>query len=111
MRQAMKVMRKFSESERNFLLYQNRLNAKLSENSYNNLLKKAKIAKEKERVAKEKERVAKEIERAAKEKEKAAKEKEKAAKEKERAAKKKALQKIEKLKKALLSQGIDPEKI
>ena len=72
----MQVMRKFSESERNFLLYQNCLNAKFSENSYNKLLKKAKIAKEKERAAKEK-----------------------------------ALQKIEKLKKALLSQGIDPDKI
>ena len=69
MRQAMQVMKRFSENQKNFLLYQSRMNALFKENTYIQELDDALKAKERERKAKERERKAKERERKAKEKE------------------------------------------
>jgi len=67
MRQAMKVLRKFSESETDYLLYQSRLDAVLTYNTWLRDLEDAR--QEKERAQKEKEQAQKEKEQAQKEKE------------------------------------------
>jgi len=63
----MKVLRKFSESETDYLLYQSRLDAVLTYNTWLRDLEDAR--QEKERAQKEKERAQKEKEQAQKEKE------------------------------------------
>ncbi|MCP4351739.1 MAG: Rpn family recombination-promoting nuclease/putative transposase [Desulfobacterales bacterium] len=110
MRQAMGVIKDFSENQKNYLLYQDRL-AALSEIAtwkaeLETALRKAeKAEKEKEKAEREKEKAVKKVQ---KEKEKAEKEKEKAEKEKE-----KALKEVQKEKKKLLlllkKAGIDPD--
>ncbi len=85
MRQVMKVLHRFSENEKDYLLYQSRMDAVLKENTYFSALEEAQA--EKEQALKEKEQALKEKEQAAKEKEQALKEKEQVAKEKEQAAK------------------------
>jgi len=63
----MKVLRKFSESETDYLLYQSRLDAVLTYNTWLRDLEDAR--QEKERAQKEKEQAQKEKEQAQKEKE------------------------------------------
>jgi len=70
----MKVLRKFSESETDYLLYQSRLDAVLTYNTWLRDLEDAR--QEKEQAQKEKEQAQKEKEQAQKEKEQAQKEKE-----------------------------------
>ena len=67
MRQAMKVLNKFSENKDDYLLYQNRLEAILLNNTYVNEIAKVKIEIEKERKEKKQERKEKEQERKEKE--------------------------------------------
>ena len=97
MRQVMKEMNRFSESQRDYLMYQSRLEAILERNTWLNQLERAE--KEKELAVKEKELAVKEavkeaLKEAAKEKDKAVKEAvrealKKAGKEKDEAAKEK----------------------
>ncbi len=101
MRQAMKVLRKFSESETDYLLYQSRLDAILTYNTWMRDLEDARQEKElalaRERLALEKERLALEKERLAQ------KEKEQVQKEKEQAE-----EKLRDLLLLLNKKGIDP---
>lgn len=118
MRQVMKVLHRFSENEKDYLLYQSRMDAVLKENTYFSALEEAQA--EKEQALKEKEQALKEKEQAAKEKEQALKEKEQAAKEqeqqvaklKEQAAKEQeqAQKRINDLLLLLEKKGIEPDK-
>ena len=81
MRQVMKVMHGFSESQKKYLMYQSRLDAIYTRKTIMNSLEKAKneivvAKKEKERILKEKKQAIKEIDRVKKEKNQAIKEKE-----------------------------------
>ena len=111
MRQVMKVLHRFSENEKDYLLYQSRMDAVLKENTYFSALEEAQA--EKEQALKEKEQVAKEKEQAVKEQEQqVAKLKEQAAKEKEQAAKEQeqAQKRINDLLLLLEKKGIEPDK-
>jgi predicted transposase/invertase (TIGR01784 family) len=94
MRQVMNILAEFSENQRDFLLYQSRLEGEMVLRTFEKALEKERKEKEEERREKEKERREKEEER--KEKEKERKEKEKERKEKEL-----ALKEIKRLKKLL----------
>jgi len=125
MRQAMNVLRRFSENEEDYLLYQSRLDAILLHNTWLRELEdirkeKEQAQKETEQAQKEKEQAQKEKEQARKEKEQAQKETEQAQKETERAqreteqARKETEQAEEKVRRLLLllkEKGIDPDKI
>ncbi|MCP4352013.1 MAG: Rpn family recombination-promoting nuclease/putative transposase [Desulfobacterales bacterium] len=99
MRQAMSVIKDFSENQKNYLLYQDRLAALSEIATWRAEVEQAQ--KEKQAAVKKAEKAE---EKAKKEKEKAKKEKEKAKKEKEKAKKEK-----EKLLLLLKKAGIDPE--
>ncbi|MCP4112415.1 MAG: hypothetical protein GY749_43970, partial [Desulfobacteraceae bacterium] len=101
MRQVMGILKDFSENQKNYLLYQKRLEAEYLRNTWEAELEKKEMAfkkerKEKERERKEKEKALKEKERERKEKERALKEKERERKEKERALKEKEREREEK---------------
>jgi DNA-binding protein H-NS len=64
MRQVMKVLHRFSENEKDYLLYQSRMDAVLKENTYFSALEEAQA--EKEQALKEKEQAIKEQEQAQK---------------------------------------------
>ena len=83
MRQAMSILSRFSEKERDYHRYQSRQEALRVQRTIQRLLDEARAATEVERQAKETERQAKEAERQAKE---AAREAEQAAREREQAA-------------------------
>jgi len=87
MRQAMKELQRFSENERDYLLYQSRLDAILTHNTWLRDIEEAR--KEKEQAQKEKEQAQKEKEQAQKEKEQALEREQEAQKEKEQAQKEK----------------------
>ena len=111
MRQAMKVLHRFSENETDYLLYQSRMDAVLKENTYLTALEDAIRAKE--QAVKEKQQAAKEKQQAVKEKQQAVIEKEQqVAKVKEQAAieKEQAQKRINDLLLLLEKQGIDPDK-
>lgn len=95
MRQVMQVIQGFSENQKNYLLYQSRLEANLLENTYIEGLKEA---------LKEKEQALKDKRKAVKDKRKAVKEKEQALKEKEQ-----MLKKVEALQLLLKKKGINLE--
>ena len=95
MRQAMQVIREFSENQKNYLLYQSRLEANLLENTYIEGLKEA--VKEKEQALKEKEQALKDKKQALKDKKQALKDK------------KQALKKVEDLQLLLKMKGINIE--
>ena len=111
MRQAMSVLKRFSEKERDYHLYQSRMNylreqsAMLADREemersmaeLRQIAERERAALERERAAVERERAAKEEERAAKDSALAAREMERAAKEQERAAKEAALAEVERL--------------
>ncbi len=116
MRQVMGILRDFSENQRDYLLYQKRLEAEYLRNTWGaeaekERKEKERERKEKERERKEKERERKEKEKAWKEKEKERKEKEKERKEKEKAWKEKEKERKEKERLLLLLKkaGIDPD--
>jgi vacuolar-type H+-ATPase subunit I/STV1 len=96
MRQVMKVLHRFSENEKDYLLYQSRMDAVLKENTYFSALEEAQA---------EKEQALKEKEQALKEKEQVAKEKEQAVKEQQQAQKR-----INDLLLLLEKKGIEPDK-
>ncbi|QTA83291.1 Putative transposase, RpnA-like [Desulfonema limicola] len=96
MRQVMQVLKDFSENQKNFLLYQSRLDAARKENA---IIKRYKEKEEElKRIAKEKKEALEGAKKAAKEKEKALMDKEKALRDKEKAleGKKKAVKDKEK---------------
>ena len=105
MRQAMSVLKRFSEKERDALMYQHRLHLHFKENTLNSIAKRAeKVLKERELLLKEKRDALKEKKNALKEKKnalKALKEKDSALKDTQR--------KNKLLEQALISKGIDPE--
>ncbi|MCP4701223.1 MAG: hypothetical protein GY862_30865, partial [Gammaproteobacteria bacterium] len=92
----MKVLQRFSENEKDYFLYQSRLNAVLKENTYISELKEA--MKEKEQAVKEKKQAMKAEKRAVKEKEQAVK------------AQKQTQEKLKDLLQLLKKKGIDPDK-
>jgi vacuolar-type H+-ATPase subunit H len=103
MKQAMKVMQRFSENESDYLLYQSRLDAALKENTYISALEDA--MREKEQAVREKKQAAREKEQAVKEMEQAVKEMEQSAREMEQFQKK-----FNDLLKFLENKGIVPDK-
>ncbi len=107
MRQAMETLNKFSENQDNYLLYQNRLEAIILQNTLTNEM--ARVKREYERAKKEYEQanIEKEQERKAKEKERKAKEKERKAKEQERKAKEQVQTQLDDLLLQLKERGID----
>ncbi len=108
MRQAMAVIKDFSENQKNYLRYQSRLEAEFERNTLYAELEKA--LKKAEQAQKEKEETRKEKEAALKKAEQAQKEKEETRKEKEAALKKaeQALNEAERLLLLLKKAGIDP---
>jgi len=113
MRQVMKVMHGFSESQKNYLMYQSRLDAIYTRNTIMNSIEEAKkkiqlAEKEKERLLKDKSRLSKDKERLSKDKERLEKEKNRSEKEKNQALKEKerANQEIQSLKLLLKKKGI-----
>ena len=111
MRQVMQVMKRFSESEKNFLLYQNRVNVLLKENTYVDAISRERKAKNEALKKLNLERKTKERESKAKNEALKKLNLEREAKEREREAKEIAEKKIEILKQTLIEKGINLEKI
>ena len=116
MRQAMSVLVDFSEQEKDYLLYEQRLEAERVESTWREMLDRAaadlaQARREQEREHREKEQARREKERLLQEKEQARREKERLLQEKEqehREKEERLLREMERLQTLLQQSGIDP---
>ncbi len=108
MRQAMSVLVEFSEHEKNYLLYEQRLEAERVELTWKTMLEQERRAKEQLLRDMEQEHQAKERERREKERLLREMEQEHQVKERERREKERLLQEMERLQSLLQQAGIDP---